>query len=95
MDKTTIIIIAVVFALGMLAGATRIIFPLARHPHLHMYWSNQKLITESMLIPQKGLRDMNGNKIKPGDIIMMLDNGYLLKISTKKQEYTENPEEIP
>ena len=95
MDKTTLIILVGVFALGVLAGVIRMIFPLVRHPYLHMYWSNRKLITESMLIPQKGLRDMNGNEIKPGDIVMMLDNGYLLKISTKKPEYTEDTEKMP
>ncbi len=69
------------FLLGITIGYLVVLYPLARHSHLHMYVSKGRVIRESMLIPQRGLRDMTGKQIQPGDIVMMLENGYLLSIS--------------
>jgi hypothetical protein len=69
------------FLLGAFLGMIGLLYPLARNPHLHMYWDGKRFVRDSRLIPLTGLRDMNGNEIKPGNLVLMLSNGYLLLIS--------------
>jgi len=79
-----LIAIILIFLSGALFGVFGLMYPLMRHPHLHMYYKDGELVKESMLIPLKGLRDMNGNEIKTGDLVMMLANGNLLIINRGK-----------
>ena len=78
------IVLIVVFLLGMIAGVFGIIYPLARHRHLHMYYNDGKLVRDSMLRPQTGLRDMTNQLIQPGDVVMMMENNQFLIISEGK-----------
>ena len=79
------IVLIVVFLLGMIAGVFGIIYPLARHRHLHMYYNDGKLVRDSMLRPQTGLRDMTNQLIQPGDVVMMMEDNQFLIISEGKK----------
>ena len=78
------IVLIVVFLLGVIVGVFGIIYPLAKHRHLHMYYNDGKLVRDSMLRPQTGLRDMINQLIQPGDVIMMMKDNQFLIISEGK-----------
>ena len=78
------IMLIVVFLLGVVAGVFGIIYPLAKHRHLHMYYNDGKLVRDSMLRPQTGLHDMTNQLIQPGDVIMMMKDNQFLIISEGK-----------
>jgi hypothetical protein len=77
------IAVAVIFSflLGAFLMTWFLIRPLVRHPYIHMYWNGKNLVRDSMLRPLTGTRDMNGNLIEPGNLVMMLESGHLLLIS--------------
>lgn len=83
LDKIVYGVLLAVFLLftGAIIGALATIYPIARNHGTYLYVENKKLTRGSFIHPHLGLYDASGQEIKPGNILMMMDDGKLLILS--------------
>lgn len=76
--------IVVAFMLGMYGMVYRLI----RNPALHLYFDGKHFQWESRIQTYSGILDENKRKIKPGDIVMMKEDGSFKTLNEMKSKPT-------